>query len=41
MNNIKFKLISVFFKLKSTLKQELGKDMSHQVDLPPESCTNV
>jgi hypothetical protein len=31
MNNIKFKLISVFFKLKSTLKQELGKDMSRQV----------
>jgi hypothetical protein len=31
MNNIKFRLISVFFKLKSTLKQELGKDMSRQV----------
>ena len=31
MNNIKFKLIFVFFKLKSTLKQELGKDMSRQV----------
>ena len=31
MNNIKFKLISVFFKLKSTLKQELGKDMCRQV----------
>jgi hypothetical protein len=31
MNNIKFKLISVFFTLKSTLKQELGKDMSRQV----------
>jgi hypothetical protein len=31
MNSIKFKLISVFFKLKSTLKQELGKDMCRQV----------
>jgi hypothetical protein len=31
MNNIKFKIISVFFKLKSTLKQELGKDMCRQV----------
>ena len=29
--NIKFNLILVFFKLKSTLKQELGKDMSRQV----------
>ena len=29
--NIKFNLISVFFKLKSTLKQELGKDMSRRV----------
>ena len=31
MNNIKFKFISVFFKLKFTLKQELGKDMCRQV----------
>ena len=31
MNNIKFKLISVFFKLKSTLRRELGNDMSIQV----------
>jgi hypothetical protein len=31
MSNLKFKLISVFFKLKSTLKRELGKDMSSQV----------
>jgi len=28
---MKFKIISVFFKLKSTLKRELGKDMSSQV----------
>jgi hypothetical protein len=31
MSNLKFKLISVFFKLKSTLKRELGKDMSSRV----------
>lgn len=31
MNNIEFKLIPVFFKLKSTLKRILGKDMSSQV----------
>ena len=31
MNNIKFKLISLFFKLKSTLNQELGKDLARQV----------
>ena len=31
MNNIKFKIISVFFKLNSTLKQELGKELSPQV----------
>jgi hypothetical protein len=31
MVNIKFKLVSVFFKLKSTLNHELGKDMSRQV----------
>jgi hypothetical protein len=31
MTNIKFKLISKFFKLKSTLKQELGKDVSRRV----------
>jgi hypothetical protein len=31
VSNIEFKLISVFFKLKSTVKQELGKDMSRQV----------
>jgi len=28
---MKHKLISVFLKLKSTLKQELGKDMSSQL----------
>ena len=31
MNNIKFKIISAFFKLKSTLKQELGRDVSRKV----------
>ena len=28
---MKFKPVSVFFKLRSTLKQELGKDMSSKV----------
>jgi hypothetical protein len=28
---MKFKLVSVFFKLSSTLKQELDKDMSRKV----------
>ena len=31
MSNMKFKIISVLFKLKPTLKKELGKDMSSQV----------
>jgi hypothetical protein len=31
MDSVKFKLVSVFFKLSSTLKQELGKDMSRKV----------
>lgn len=28
---MKFKLVSVFFKLSATLKQELDKDMSRKV----------
>lgn len=31
MNSVKFKVVSVFFKLKSTLKKELGRDMSRKV----------
>jgi hypothetical protein len=31
MSSVKFKLVSVFFKLSSTLKQELGRDMSRKV----------
>ena len=31
MDGMKFNLVSVFFKLRSTLKQELGKDMSRKV----------
>jgi hypothetical protein len=31
MDSMKFKPVSVFFKLRSTLKQELGKDMSRKV----------
>ena len=31
LSSVKFKLVSVFFKLRSTLKQELGKDMSRKV----------
>ena len=31
MSSGKFKLVSVFFKLSSTLKQELGRDMSRKV----------
>jgi hypothetical protein len=31
MSNLKFKVVSVFFKLRSTLKQKLGKGMSRKV----------
>jgi len=31
MSSVKFKVVSVFFKLNSTLKQELGRDMSRTV----------
>ena len=31
MDSMKFKPVSVFFRLRSTLKQELGKDMSRKV----------
>jgi len=31
MSNIKFKIVSRFFKLHSTLRHELGKDMARQV----------
>ena len=31
MDGMKFKLVSVFFKLRSTLKQELGKEKSREV----------
>jgi L-2-amino-thiazoline-4-carboxylic acid hydrolase len=40
MNSIKFKSISLFFKLKSTLNHELGKDIAYQVLLKTKFLYN-